>query len=276
MPWTSGRDLNNAGDVDGGPSLALLGANVHGGGAFRGDAVRLHTFGSANHPVNGNEYLRNGLRLFPSTAATVDITLNGYGTAKQVFNVLANGDATVWMPSAWPAGIAYPANGAVVMPGDARAAGVPDPAHGGGSMIVQATGSMRLVDGGTNDFVFPGAIVLKSGGTLDLNGVAIYQGWTTSGQAFQGLFFEAPAIVSPRGLIRVYGNDLNWANFSTLPAQFVRAFTLKRNADGSASFAPSDGTAPHLNTYSVLQAAAVAGACWVCLVNTQPVDMHGP
>lgn len=274
--WATGGDLVNGGTVDGGPALALLSGNIHGGGTFRGDAIRLHTFGSANHPVNGNEYLRNGLRLAPSAAPAVAITLNGYGTSKQVFNLDAEGDATLWMPSSWPASVSYPANGAVVMPGATRSAGAPDPAHGGGSMIVQASGSLRLVDGGTNDFVFPGAIVLKAGTTLDLNGVAVDQGWTTSGQAFQGLFFEAPSIVSPRDFIRVYGNDLNWSNFSTLPAQFVRAFTLKRNVDGSASFAASDDVAPHVNTYSVLQAAAVAGGCWVCLVNTQPVPMRGP
>jgi hypothetical protein len=69
---------------------------------------------------------------------------------------------------------------------------------------------------------------------------------------------------------------LNWINFSTLPQQYVRVFSLKGNPDGSASFAPADTTTPHQNAYSVLQNAAAAGGCWTCLVNTQPVNVYGP
>ncbi len=274
--WTTGQAITNAGIADGGPFLELYAAEVHGGGAFRGNAIGVHTFGNANNPVNGADYLQNGLQLHPSTGTMLALTLNGYGSGRQVFNLYAHGDASVWMPSAWPAGFTLPANNAVVAPGGTRPPGVPEPAYGGGSMIVQASGSLQLHGGGSNDFAFPGAIVLKAGVTLDFNGVAVNQGWTTTGQSFQGLFFEAPSIVSANGLIRLYGNDLNWMNFSVLPQQYVRAFSLKRNPDGSASFAAADGTAPHLNTYSVIQGAAATGGCWVCLVNTQPVNMYGP
>ena len=274
--WLAGQSLTHAGVADGGPSLGLYGANIRGGGSFRGNAIGVHTFGNANNPVNGSDFLQNGLQLYPSTGNALALTIHGYGPGKQVFNLYAHGNATAWMPSAWPAGWTLPANNAVVAPGGVRPAGVPEPAYGGGSMILQASGALALVNGGTNDFVFPGAIALKAGGTLDFNGVAVNQGWTTTGQSFQGLFFEAPAIVSAGGLIRLYGNDLNWMNFSVLPQQSVRAFSLKRNGDGSASFAAADGTAPHLNTYSVIQGAAAAGGCWVCLVNTAPVNMYGP
>ena len=276
VSWTAGQNLTNAGRIDGGAGLALLGANVRGGGAFVGDAIGVHTFGNAHNPINGADFLQNGLQLSTASTPLLALTLNGYGPGKQVFNLKVNGNATLWMPSAWPAGASLPPNNAVVAPGGARAAGVPEPAYGGGSMIVQATGNLALRNGGTNDFVFPGAIALKAGGTLDFGGVAVNQGWTTTGQSFQGLFFEAPSIVSANGLIRLYGNDLNWMNFSVLPQQYVRAFSLKRNGDGSASFAAADGTAPHLNTYSVIQGAAAAGGCWVCLVNTAPVNVYGP
>jgi hypothetical protein len=274
--WLAGQILTNDGVVDGGPQLALLAANIRGGGAFKGNAIGIHTFGNANNPVNGAYFLQNGLQLYPSSGNTIALTINGYGPGKQVFNLFANGNATAWMPSAWPAGVNLPPNNAVVMPGGARASGVPEPAYGGGSMILQASGSLTLVNGGTNDFVFPGAIVLKAGADLNVNGVAVDQGWTTSGQAFQGIFFEAPNIVSPNGLIRVYGNDLNWMNFSTLPQQYVRAFTLKRNPDGSASFAATDAITPHLNTYSVIQNTAASGGCWTCLINSQVIDVYGP
>ena len=276
VSWTVGQNLTNGGRIDGGGGLALLGANVRGGGAFVGDSIGVHTFGNAHNPANGADFLQNGLQLSTASAPLLALTLNGYGQGKQVFNLKVNGNATLWMPSAWPAGASLPANSAVVAPGATRPSGVPEPAYGGGSMIVQATGNLALRNGGTNDFAFPGAIALKAGGTLDFNGVAVNQGWTTTGQSFQGLFFEAPSIVSANGLIRLYGNDLNWMNFSVLPQQYVRAFSLKRNPDGSASFAAADGTAPHLNTYSMIQGAAAAGGCWVCLVNTAPVNMYGP
>ena len=143
-------------------------------------------------------------------------------------------------------------------------------------MILRAARVITLGDEGTGDFVFPGAIVLKSDVAIDFNNVALNQGWTTSGQSFQGVFLEAPQIMSSSGNIRVYGNDLNWINFSTMPTTPVRAFSLVRNADGTASFAQSDATAPHLNTYSVISAAAVAGGCWTCLVNTTPINVYGP
>ena len=274
--WLAGQILTNDGVVDGGPQLALLAANIRGGGAFRGNAVGVHTFGNANNPVNGAYYLQNGLQLYPSSGNTIALTINGYGTAqagvqpvreRQRDRVDAVGVAGGREPAAEQRGR------------DARRCarlGVPEPAYGGGSMILQASGSLTLVNGGTNDFVFPGAIVLKAGGDLNVNGVAVDQGWTTSGQAFQGIFFEAPNIVSPNGLIRVYGNDLNWMNFSTLPQQYVRAFTLKRNPDGSASFAATDAITPHLNTYSLIQNTAASGGCWLCQVNTAPVNMYGP
>lgn len=274
--WTTGGPLFNAGVLDGGPNLELKVAKANGDGQFRGNAITIRTFGNANNPVNGAFFLQNGLQLYPGSGNEIMLTLNGYGPAPQVFNLFANGNATVWMPSAWPPGYTVPANNAVVPPGGSRAPGVPQPAYGGGSMILQASGQMTLFDGGTNDFVFPGAIVLKSLGPLNVNGVVVDQGWTTSGQSFQGVFFEAPSIASPPGLIQVYGNNLNWINFSTFPQTPVRAFSLVPNPDGSASFIATDTTTPHLNTYSVIQNAAAMGQCWTCLVNTQPVNMYGP
>jgi hypothetical protein len=274
--WTTGSPLVNAGTIDGGANLDLFAGRINGGGSFKGNAITFRTFGLANNPVNGAYFLQNGLQLYPGSGNEIFVTLNGYGSTPQVFNLFMNGNATVWMPSAWPAGSTVPQNNAVVPPSGSRPAGTPQPAYGGGSMILQATGSMTLHNGGTNDFVFPGAIVLKAANFLNVNGVTVDQGWTTSGQAFQGIFFESPNIVSPNGLIMVYGNDLNWMNFSTFPQQYVRAFSLKANPDTSASFVPTDSTTPHINTYSVIQNTAASGGCWTCIINTQPVNMYGP
>ena len=271
--WTTGQDIVNAGSIDGGSSLILHGANINGSGAFKGNSTVVATFGSANNAVNGAHFLANGLQLFPSTGSDVLLTLNDYGNAPQYINVKVNGNARLSMPSAWPNGSTSPPNNPPVPPGGVRPAGVPDPTYGAGSSIIQATGSMTLDKGTSNDFVFPGGIVLKSGGTLDLNGVIVNQGWTTNGQAFQGTYFEAPNVVSSAGNIQVLTNDRNWVNFSTMPHAPVRTWTLARAADGSAQYVPADSAAPHLNTYSILIEAAANGQCWTCLVNNLPVNM---
>ncbi|MEP7327985.1 MAG: Ig-like domain-containing protein [Betaproteobacteria bacterium] len=275
--WTEGRALVNNGVIDAGPSLEILASNVTGSGEHRGDNIMIHTFGNAHNPIDGNYYLHNGLLLQATSNVDVALTLNAYGSTPQVFNfrVVRNNGVTLRMPSAWPSGWAIPANNAVVAPGDVRPAGMPDPGYGGGSMIVQAEGRITLGATATGDFAFPGAVVLKSDVAIDTNGVLVNQGWTASGRAFQGVFFEAPSIGSS-SFIRVYGNDLNWVNFSTFPATPVRALALVRNVDGSASYASSDATAPHLNTYSTLINTAAAGGCWTCLLETAPVNMTGP
>jgi filamentous hemagglutinin family protein len=274
--WTTGQNIVNAGVVDGGGQLALYGANVKGGGALKGNAVVLATFGSANNPVNGNYFLSNSLQLSPSSGALVALTLNAYGSAPQFLNLKINGNGSVWMPSAWPPGVTLPQNNNPLPPGATRPPGAPEPAFGGGSMIVQATGSLGLVNGGTNDFVFPGAIVLKAGGDLDVNGVLVNQGWTITGKAFQGIFLESPNIFSGNGNIQLYSNYPNWANFSTFPNTPVRAFSLIANPDGSAGFIAADAIIPHLNTYSVITDIAASGGCWLCAINMQPINVYGP
>jgi serine protease len=268
----TGERLVLKGLVDGGPSLQLRGAGITGGATLKGNGVFIGTFGAANNPVNGAYFLQNGLRVFPSTGPDVALTLNGYGTSPQVFNVHVTGNATVSMPSAGTPGA--PPNNAPLAPGATRPPGQGAPGYGGGSMILQATGSMKVAGGVSNDFVFPGAIVLKAGASLDLNGVVVNQGWSTGGQAFQGIFFEAPVIASSRPGVKAYGNNLNWVNFSTLPQMPVQTFTLSPNADGSASFAPADGFAPHRNAYSVVTHAAASGQCWTCLVNHTPIVVY--
>jgi hypothetical protein len=272
--WTTGAPVVNQGTLDGGASLRVLGARVNGGGAFKGNAVFIGTFGNANNPVNGAHFLANGLQLWPSTGNTVALTLNHYGAAPQVLNVQVNGNASAAMPSAWPGGVTSPTNNRPVLQGGTRPPGTPLPGYGGGSMIVQATGTLSLVGGVSNDFVFPGGVVLKAGGNLDLKGVAVTNGWTTSGQSFQGIFLESPNIVSTGGNLRVLTSNLNWVNFSTMPHAPVRAWTLVAAADGSASYATADAVAPHLNTYSVLTEAAAAGQCYLCLTNMSPVPMY--
>jgi len=272
--WTLGQPVINQGVVDGGPLLDVEGLSIGGGGHFHGDAIVLSTPTRANNPVYGAHFLANGLQLYPSTGTDVSLTLHAYGTAPQVLNVIIYGNGFVWMPSSWGSATTAPSNNAVIPPGGSAQPGVAEPSYGGGSMIVQAVGSLRVASGPTNDFVFPGAIAFRSAGDLDLNGVVIDQGWTTTGKQFQGLFFESPRIISPAGTIQVLTNNPNWVNFSTLPHQRVRAFSLAPDASGGASYISTDGVSTHLNTYSATIEAAANGQCWICLINSTPVDMR--
>ena len=272
--WTAGQILLNNGLIDGGSALQLNSGRVTGSGAFKGDIVGVATYGNVNNPVNGAHFLGNGLQLYPSSGDTVELILNAYGSSPQVLNFLVNGNASVWMPSAWPAGWSAPANNLPVPPSGSRPPGTPDPGFGGGSMIVQATGTLNLANGGTSDFVFPGGIVLKAGGDLNLNGVVVNNGWTASGKSFQGVFFESPNIVSDAGNIQVLTNNFNWVNFSTRPHASVRTWQLVPAGDGSLTYVTADTIAPHLNTFSVLVDAGATGACWLCLVNTTPINMQ--
>ncbi|HVO88657.1 MAG TPA: matrixin family metalloprotease [Casimicrobiaceae bacterium] len=271
---SNGQTLTNAGVVDGGASLQLRAAKIGGSGAFKGNAVVISTFGNANNPVNGLHFLSNGLQLYPSSGSNVALTLNDYGASPQVLNVMVNGNAFVTMSSVLPALLNLPPNNAPLPLGAIRAAGVAAPSYGGGSMIVQATGSMTLQPGASNDFAFPGSIVLKAGGTLDAMGVNIDNGWTTTGQSFQGVYFEAPIITNSGGNLQAQTNDLNWINFSTMPSAHVRTWRLVRLADGTAQFQSADSIAPHLNTYSVLIEANANGQCYVCLVSTAPINVQ--
>jgi len=274
----------NDGIVDGGVKLEVFGGGTHGSGDFNGNDLKFHTFESANNPVHGTNYLQNYLNLKPGTGVPpgvpdIRLTLNAYGTSPQVFNLKLNGSASLWMPSAFPVSLGFPPNNAVIAPAGVRLPGVPEPTYGGGSMLLQATGPLSLFDGGASgskDFVFPGAIALISSTSIDFKGVRVNQGWTNNGQAFQGIFAEAPIIQDTTGKIQLYGNAKNWMNFSTFPITPVAAFTLQTNNDGSGSFAPSDGIATHLNTYTYITNIAVSGGCWPCAVNTQAVDMSGP
>jgi len=272
--WTVGQAVSNAGTIDGGPRLEVQGYKINGGGAFKGNVIALSTPTFANNPVNGAFFLDNGLHLHPSSGQDVALTLHAYGAAPQVLNVKIHGNGVVWMPSAWGPGVTTPPNNAVIPPGGTRAPGTPEPAYGGGSMIVQATGTLRVDNTLTNDFVFPGAIALKALGELDLNGVVINQGWTITGKQFQGVFFESPSIVSPVGNIQVLTNNPNWINFSTQPKQHVRTWSLTGDGSGGAGYVVADAFAPHLNTYSATIQAAANGECWTCLINTAPVDMY--
>lgn len=274
--WLAGAGVVNRGVLDGGSQLWLYASRVTGGGPFKGNGIGIATYGNVNNPVNGAHFLANGLQLAPSSGTDVALSLDHYGAAAQVFNIAVTGNVLLAMPSKWSTTYPFPSNTLPALPGSVRAPGVPDPSYGPGSLIVQASGNLKLAGGASGDFVFAGGIVLKAGGTLDVNGVAIVNGWTLAGQPWQGVNFDAPSIVSSAGDIRVYTNNLNWVNFSTFPYAPVHTWQFVKQANGSAQYIAADALAPHLNTISILIEASANGQCWVCLIAHGIVDMTAP
>ena len=57
-----------------------MASEIHGSGNFRGNDLKFHTYGHANNPVHGNNYLQNYLNLWPGTGV-------GMGTDHTIFAV---------------------------------------------------------------------------------------------------------------------------------------------------------------------------------------------
>lgn len=267
--WSSGGPIRNDGTIWGPTALTLMGASVTGNGSHIAGAFNLYTFGNANNPTHGSFFLENGLRVYPPPGGfRVPVTIAAYGSAPQFINLAVNGDATLLMPSSWPAGVNLPRNHRPVAPGESIPNFTP-PAYGGGGIIVQVSDELTLLGGASNDLVIPGALVLKAGRLLDVGGVTLNNGWTSTGQTFQGVFLESPIIVNNGGAIRVYTNDLNWINFSSFPRAAVETWQLVKPSS-QAYFKPANGIAPHLNSYSTSIEMAARGECWTCVVNPMP------
>ena len=264
--WNTGQPISSEGTIDGGSSLQVMGAQIGGGGRYLGNVVGLATFGHANNPVNGSHFLSNGLNIAPSTGSDVALVLNDYGSSPQVFNLLVWGNAFVQMPPYWSPASSAPPNNTPL------AGNLPDPSYGGGSMIVQASGVLTLA-GSVPQFVFPGGIVLKAGKRIDTGGFRIDNGWTGTGRPFQGVFFDAPQIVSASDFISIVTSNLNWVNFGIFPQASVGVQQVV-TASGGIALVDAGDTAPHLNSYTAITEAAATGKCVVCITNTNPVNMR--
>ena len=123
-----------------------------------------------------------------------------------------------------------------------------------------------------NDFVFPGGIVLKAGGSIDLAGVSLVNGWTTAGQPFQGMYFESATIATSTPA-HIYSNNLNWVNFSAMPTGHFRLSSLV-GGGAYTQYVAADEVMPHLNTYSFLIDLAARGLAWRDAVNSTPVNVY--
>lgn len=264
--------LVNDGTLHGAARLFLRTASINGHGAFVGDEVTLASTGHVNNPSHGSHFMSNHIRVSPAGLVPVRLRLADDGTARQVFNVLVTGDAIASMPSQWPAGSGLPPNNLPVLPGGVRAAGEPEPAYGGGSLLLQVVGRLWLEAGASGDFVFPGGLVMRARQAIEFGGVTVDNGWTTAGVPFSGQFFEAPTIRNSSGEMRLFTNALNWINFSSYPQGVVRASQLVQDGNGDARFVGAM-EALHVNTYSTQVEAAADGYCWICYVNTPALPM---
>ena len=97
-----------------------------------------------------------------------------------------------------------------------------------------------------NAFEFPGGLVFKAGGYISQN-VPIYNAWTTSAVPFQGIFFEAPTIITSSYQAT---NSNSWVNYSSTPLTGPStAYIITQPAPTLWQFV-NYPTAIHNNTYS--------------------------
>jgi hypothetical protein len=274
---TASGALVNQGSIGGGHKLHIAAGQIGGGGTFRGDDVSFAIEGNANNPVNPVDFLQNGLHVAPANGNGVTLRLVAFGPQAQFLNVQLLGDAVLSMAYSWPSDLPtllpLPRNHFPAIP--YAQPPIANATYGGGSLIVQAAGSLTI-DGGyvNNNFVFAGGIALIAGGALDINAVQFDNGWSTNGTPFQGVFFEAPLIKSSYGNINVVTSNNQWVNFSTLPvgtAAYIQQ--LRPDAGGYPGYEQVENAA-HVNAFSQITAIAAAGGCWICAVNTTPVTLH--
>ncbi|QSR88121.1 hypothetical protein IT6_06950 [Methylacidiphilum caldifontis] len=197
-----------------------------GGGSLVGPAVVttqnmvIAARGNVNNrtgsdPLNNSFHLSNG-----PWAATTNVVINAIGTTgKQAINLAINGNATV-----------NSGQTSTFLHNDTIGLSLPTP-NAGSNLLVNASGNLTINPSMVIEYLafdpytlskfvfhvpgfsFPGGIVFMSGGTLKINTI-VDNGYTSQAVAGQGIFFQAPKIVTTSPVI-TSGNT--WVNFSTTP-----------------------------------------------------------
>ncbi|WP_142660157.1 hypothetical protein [Methylacidimicrobium tartarophylax] len=227
--------------------------NITGPGAIAADRVLFDgVAGNINNRVGTNP-LQNGLHIANGPSGNTAITISAVGTSPQAINLTVAGNATV-----------NSGRTATFVHSDDALRPV---SNAGSNLLVQTTGNLtvaqsasELEDNGTSlsaqvlhiskGFVFPGGIVLIAGtggsGSLALNTV-VDNGYTTTASAGQGIFFQAPTILSPNPVVT---NGNTWVNFSVRPSVVPVIYGVATTVSSPFYTLVPDPSAFHIRSYS--------------------------
>jgi filamentous hemagglutinin family protein len=240
----AGGNVTNTGTISTPATLAITANSYTGAPGFAGNqltagAIIASVRGNFNAPISGNtNWLSNAVTAAPFDASKpLHLSISAVGNGRQSINVKVNGSAII---DSGATGATFGPNSMFTIGAGATSAA--PSSNGGSQIILNASGNLTA----QSNFTFPGGVVLKAGGLLDVG--SIYNAWTPVAQAYQGVFLEAPTIVVS-GLILT--NGTSWVNFSTDPAGGAPSiYQVQTTTAGlNAVFAPG---AAHLNTYSSL------------------------
>ncbi len=231
------------------------GGSLTGGGMLTTANLSLDDFtGNVNNVTSPTNYLANGFHIangsFGSTNVTINLATTGDGAVgRQVVNLNVAGNAAINSGAT-----------STFVNGSGNNGILPTEVNVGSSLLVHASGNLMvnpsqfgpenyaLSSGAlnTHGFVFPGGIVLIAGKALTLNTV-VDNGYAPTVGAGQGIFFQAPTIVSRAAVI---ANGNAWVNFSTQPSAVPTIYGVAAVAGSTTNFTiVPDSSAFHIRPY---------------------------
>ncbi|MFO1322766.1 MAG: hypothetical protein U1F15_01765 [Burkholderiales bacterium] len=239
--------LNLRGVQDGGAAYTAVGQKP--AAQIVSNDVNVVAYGSVSSPITGNtNWLTNQVQIKAmNPGAPVWLDFSAVGGGFQSINLGVTGDVQLTSgATGTPFSIVGFATPLIFVP--------PLVSNGGSQLIVNASGNMD-VNGVAGpgfplspvSFQFPGGVALKAGGYLSLN-APLYNAWTLTPAAFQGVFFEAPTIIASN---YVATNPGSWVNYSSYPVTGPsNAFSISEPTSATFQFVATPG-AIHNNTYSL-------------------------
>lgn len=227
--------------------------NITGPGVVAADRVLFDgVMGNINNRVSTNP-LQNGFHIANGPSGGTAITISAVGVGRQAINLNVAGNATV--------------NSGQTSTFTLSDGSLRPVSNAGSNLLIQASGNLTVVqsaseveDGATslsaqvlhipNGFVFPGGVVLVAGtggaGTLALNTV-VDNGYTTAAVAGQGIFFQAPTILSPNPVVT---NGNTWVNFSVQPSVVPPIYGVATTASSGIYALVPDSGAFHIRSFN--------------------------
>lgn len=247
--------------------LGALISSIKGSGSITTGTLTVNNLLGNFNNATGSNPLKNGFALTAMGTSPMNVIWSTAGQSKQAINLNITGDAVLSASN-----INNPTSSNIV----AGAGSLVTP-NAGSNLLVQASGTLQIGANGDSSFAFPGGVAFVSAKGITQQ-VALYNGWSTSPVAFQGVFYTAPSIILNNS--NIYTNANTWANFSTAPNVLPTVYSLSYNsASGNYSYVAVPNTATgslvHQNDYSTLANTAASGGNWVAQVNTTPISSLG-